>query len=842
MKYGKFITSEAEIEYNSSENEYSTKRVRYIEAKKQAGESFFNSLADELPEGIGMLCFKKSFTSSGNVKKAVVRSTALGVYDLFVNGQRVGTPAADGTVYDELKPEWTDYNFHVLEQEYDVTGLLKKENTIVAVVSEGWWRGRISYGIYGKKPRAFCAEIMIENADGEVEFVSSDTGWQTCHGGRIRTASIWDGEYYDATYPDIATEWDAYEWTDSVIADYATMKIEKPHGSPVSVRKGLEHTPKSAVVYSETFDNGTDYGAIKPSSKKVGEGCERVTLKKGETLLLDMRQEIVGCPEFTLKAARGTKLTVAFAELLNDSGDASRGNDGPKGSVYVKNYRSALSRLVYVASGEGTEVYRPTHTFYGYRYLSITANDDAEIKSVVGKVIGSEMTELGNFETSSAEINKLYSNIVWGMRCNYLSVPTDCPQRDERLGWTGDTQVFIGAANYMADTRAFMHKWMDDARYSQIGYDGNFGNIIPRVFGHKGHGVSACAWTDAGIIVPYKVWKMFKDKSILEENYEAIEEYMNTLAKEGHEGPRPNYGDWLAYEKTDKPYLSLAYYAYDISLMIKICDVLGKKDRVEHYKSLLSYIVDKFTERYVRDGELTEKTQTAYLLALAFDLVSGDVKKKTVKQLRDKIRANGYRLSTGFVGTGILNQTLSKVGLDSEAYSLLMQYEDPSWLYSLRQGATTVWERWNSYTIEKGFGDVTMNSFNHYAYGAVAEWMYDTMAGIRPDEKNGGFKHFTLRPTPDDRRKIPHGQERINYVKASYNSVNGVIESSWTRQNGATVYNFTIPEGTDARVELVDSGKDIVINGVSFTLEELSAFKRSGRVVFKLGAGKYEIK
>ena len=290
------------------------------------------------------------------------------------------------------------------------------------------------------------------------------------------------------------------------------------------------------------------------------------------------------------------------------------------------------------------------------------------------------------------------------------------------------------------------------------------------------------------------------------------------------------------------PYLSLAYYAYDISLMIKICEVLGKSDRVAHYKALLAEIEMKFTERYVRDGELTEKTQTAYLLALAFDLVSGDVKKKTVRQLRDKIRDNGYKLSTGFVGTGILNQTLSKVGLDDEAYSFLMQYEDPSWLYSLRQGATTVWERWNSYTLEKGFGDVTMNSFNHYAYGAVAEWMYGSMAGIRPDEKRGGFKHFTLRPTPDSRRKLPFGQERIDYVKATYNSVCGHIESSWTREQGKVVYKFIIPEGTDARIELIHSGEDITVNGVNFTRAELGAFRRNGRLVFTLTSGCYEIK
>jgi len=842
MEKACFITSEAEIEYNSSESRYDHRRQLLNEARKSEGKETYNSLDMELMEDIGMLCFRKDFCVKENAKKAVIRSTALGIYDLFINGQRVGISTPDGTVYDELKPEWTDYRFRVLEHEYDVTDLLQKENTVIAVVSEGWWRGRISYGVYGKKPRAFCAEMDIEYSDGTAETVSSDTDWLTCHGGRIRTASIWDGEYYDATYPDVTVTPDAYEWCAAVKADFSDAKIEKYLGAPVRIRAGLDCRPKSATVHCGVEDNGTEYGKIKVLSRKVGDGCERCILKKGETLLLDMNQEIVGCPEINVRAEKGTKITVAFAELLNDSGSAARGNDGPEGSVYVKNYRSALSRLVYVASGEGEETYLPTHTFYGYRYLSITADGDVTVNSVVGKVIGSALKEIGSFECSSAEVNKLYSNIVWGMRGNYLSVPTDCPQRDERLGWAGDTQVFVGAASYIADTRSFMHKWMTDARYSQVGFDGNFGNIIPRVFLSRGHAVSACAWSDAGIVVPYKVWKMFGDVSILRENYDAIEEYMATLAKEGHEGPRPHYGDWLSYEPVDMPYLSLAYYVYDISMMIDICKVLKRKERAEYYKSLRAEMIEKFNVRYVENGEITVKAQTAYLLALAFDLVSGQVRKTTVRQLRDRIRDNGYKLATGFVGTGVLNQTLSKVGLHDVAYSLLMQYENPSWLYSLRQGATTVWERWNSYTLETGFGDVTMNSFNHYAYGAVAEWMYSYAAGICPDEKNGSFRHFTLRPTPDNRKRLPIGQERMTYVNATYNSVNGLIKSAWAKEQGKTVYRFTIPKGTDARVELLDIGKEIVINGVSFTYDDLGAFKSKGRTVFKLSAGEYEIK
>lgn len=834
MKKAIFITSKEEIKYNLEE--YGEKA-----AINKVGVEF-NSPALVLPEGIGLLCFRKKFSVSKGIDKAVVRATALGVYDLFLNGARVGSVTADGIAYDEMKPEWTDYKYRVLEQEYDVTKLLREENELVAVVSEGWWLGRISYGYYGRKPRAFCAEVELLFDDNTNETVSSDTDWEACHGGRIRTASIWDGEYYDATYPDAVTESDAYEWKKAVKADYADMRIEKHPGNPVRIRKGLDVTPKSATVYNGVEDNGSDFGKIRICSKRIGAGCEAGILRAEETLLLDMSQETVGRPEIKIKANKGTKLTVCFAELLNDSGCAERGNDGPEGSAYLKNYRSALSRLVYVAGGSGVETYVPTHTFYGYRYLSIKADGEVEILSVTGKVVGTEMNETGTLETSSSELNKLYSNILWGMRSNYLSVPTDCPQRDERLGWAGDTQVFIGAASYMADTGNFMRKWMADVRCSQIGFDGRFAHIVPRIFYERSHALSACAWTDAGIIVPYKIWRMFRNKAILEENYDAMEAYMSSIAMDGHEGPGMVYGDWLAYEKTDLPYLSLAYYVYDISLMIKISTLLGKKDREEHYRGLHSEIVEKFTQRYVTDGEINVKTQTAYLLALAFDIVKGSVRERTVKQLRDRIRDNGYKLATGFVGTGILNQTLSKVGLDDIAYSLVMQYEDPSWLYSLRQGATTVWERWDSYTLEKGFGNVKMNSFNHYAYGAVAEWMYATMAGISPDENRGGFKHFVLRPTPDTRKKLPRGQERISYVKATYNSVDGLIESSWSYENGAVVYKFTIPEGTDARIELIDNGKDTVINGMTFTREELGAFRRRGRIVFKLGAGKYEIR
>ena len=805
----------------------------------------YNNLTMDLPEGQGMLCLKKDFSVSVGKRpiKVTLRATALGIFDLFLNGKRVGAQTLQGEVFDELKPEWTDYQVRVLEYVYDVTDRIKNENTLMAIVSDGWWRGRNTFGYYGKKDRAFCMELECSYADGSTEIVPTDTSWTCTFGGRLRTASIWDGEYYDATYPDVVAHPECYSWEPTVCADFAAdIQIEPHRGDPVRIRPSLEQHPICSTVYGGTEDNGSDFGRIRILDKKIGNGCEKTVLHKGETLLLDFGQEFVGWPEICVKAAKGTTIRGYFSELLNDSGLESRGNDGPEGSPYVKNYRSALSRMVYVAGGKGKESYHPSHTFYGFRYFFLTVTDDTEIFSVKGLVVGSDLRETATFETDNDEINRLYSNIVWGMRGNYLSVPTDCPQRDERLGWTGDTQIFAQTASYLADTRKFLLKWMDDARASQIGYNGAYADVIPRVWKEGAHAVSSCAWSDAGIIVPYKLWLMFGDKNALRENYASMEAYMKNLLQYGLEGPRNNYGDWLAYEPTDFAYLSVCYYAYDAQIMKKVSDVLGNKERAAYYASLLTKIKAYFAEKYISDGALTEQTQTAYLLALCFDLVSGDVKKHTIRLLRNKIRDNGYMLSTGFVGTGILNQTLGKVGLDQEAYSLLMQYKDPSWLYSLRQGATTVWERWNSYTREKGFGNVAMNSFNHYAYGAVAEWMFSTMAGIRPDEKKGGFRHLTLHPTPDMRKKLPDGQERIHHVKATYTTDNGTIESAWSRDHEGIVYRFTIPEGCEARVELLSHAETLHINGLALTTEELGAFRSGGRLVFRLKSGRYTIR
>ena len=813
-------------------------KQRYDHPWKRPGGMIFNSKDIELEPALGQVLFLNKFSICRPVRSVKVRATALGIFELYFNGKRVGNKTPDGVVYDELKPTWTDYRSRVFEYEYDLTDMAGESNTLVAEVSSGWWSGRISFGIYGFKPCAFCGEIEIEYRDGGSELIYD--GWKTAIGGRVRHADIWDGEYYDSREPDPAQHPVAYEWRTAERADFANCRIVKPVGEPIRCKRGLTFAPKRATVHCGRVDNGTDYGEIKVLSDRVGEGCDELTLKGGESVIFDLGQNIVGRPRLVIKGAEGTVVKGYFAELLNDSGMASRGNDGPKGSMYIKNYRSALSRLTYVASGEGEECFEPLHTFYGFRYFELTADRDIEILGVRGVVITSNITRTGYIETDNAEVNKFISNTIWGLRGNYLSVPTDCPQRDERLGWTGDTQIFCGAASYLFDVDGFLKKWLGDARDSQTGEGGAYCDVIPRVFAGGNNGNAA--WGDAGIIVPYRLWLMYRDTDTLREHYDSMEQYMRYLEQFGLEGPNTAYGDWLNYDVTDKRYIAVAYYAYDAYLMAKMSEILGKHDRAEYYRGLRERIKTHFCDRYLDENGLKVRTQTACLLALKFDLLPDGVREDTVGLLEQLIVDNDYTLSTGFVGTGILNQTLSELGLDDLCYSLLLQTKDPSWLYSVRQGATTVWERWNSYTLERGFGDVGMNSFNHYAYGAVVEWMFSGMAGIQPMEEYPGFEKVKLSPRPDVRQTLPEGQDRINHVAARYDTCRGIVESGWDRVENGIEYRFDIPEGMVAEVCLDVEGDKLSVNNVKLTASSLGAAVFEGKWSFELTSGKYIIK
>lgn len=813
---------------------------------------------------LGMPMFRKTFeTEDQEIVSAKVYASSLGVYDLYVNGTRVGRPDENGeTIYDEMKPGWTDYNERVLYYSHDVTDLMKKggENVILAQVGTGWWTGRISYNTYGTKDMAFLAKTIITYSDGTKKVLNTDSSWKTSKEGVIREADIWDGETYDANYPSAAlmstsdyTEDDSWSKV-SYDTNFGGV-ISAQVGQTIQVRKELERTPVTTSVYQGSKDNGSDYGVVNVIKDDYN-ADDVIELKKGQTVVYDLGQNMVGWPNITVKAPKDAQISMHFAEMLNDSGKTSRGNDGPEGSLYMANYRSAASTSIYIAKGDEKESYRPTFSFYGFRYVSISADADITIDSFRAEVLGSAIPETGSLETSNSSVNQLISNTLWGQRSNYLSVPTDCPQRDERLGWSGDTQVFIGAASYNANVAGFFNKWGQDARDSQTSV-GQYTDTIPR---SAAVGAGNAAWGDAGIIVPYTMFKMYGDTQIISQMYDSMEKYMNWLNSRGFEGAGTAYCDWLAPNEQDnqgiiRNLIACAYYAYDTQLMAEMSDAIGETQKAEAYRARFNEIKDHFQEKYINNnGTLAAgaDTQTGYLITLKVGLFKDDDQKQAATDiLVNKIKANGNKLGTGFVGTAMLNQTLTEVGAVDMAYTLLLQRDNPSWMYSIDQGATTIWERWNSYTKENGFGPVDMNSFNHYSYGAIVEWMYSDMLGIKADEDQPGFKHIILKPQPDRRadEDIPANQERITWVKGSYDSAYGMINAEWNWSEDGFNYTAEIPANTTATAYIpVEKDMEVTVNGIPAAEfeKEKDGIKYvdtvEGNAVFEITAGTYEFK
>lgn len=788
----------------------------------------------------GIALFSRRFTVE-TVKYARVDATAMGVYELYCNGRRVGRLNDVGeTVYDEMKPGWTDYRARVLYYSYDLTPYLHEgENTLLAAVAPGWYDGRINYGTYGETHVAFMAAIRILDAAGE-RTVYTDTDWQGAWGSAVRASDIWDGELYDARQPSPA-ELSAGEGS---IA-WGTVETEErdlfvtPHVGPtVTVRAGLTRKPESIVIYHGTEDNGTDYGRV--HTVRTSRGEDGFTLRRGETAVIDLGQNMVGRPAFTVEGKEGTTVTVRVAEMLNDSGSSARGNDNPEGSVYTANYRTARSKALYTLCGTaGGETYCPLFTFFGFRYLEFTATEDVTVSSLSCPVMGSDTRETGHMETSHPAVNQLISNILWGQRGNYFSIPTDCPQRDERLGWTGDTQSFCGTAAYNADVDGFFHKWLQDVRDSQTA-DGRYTDVVPyiRVVGY-GNG----AWGDAGIIVPYIIWKMYADTAIIEEHYASMERYMDWLATTDLEGPDTVYGDWLSYEPTDKRYISVAFYALDAHFMTFMSRAIGKEDRAEHYESVYTAIRAHFQARYCdENGDLLPefRSQTGCLLALRLGLLDEQNVPAVAAALKQNIIDNGYKLSTGFVGTPILCTALAECGENNLAYSLLLQTGNPSWLYSIEQGATTIWERWNSYTKATGFGDVSMNSYNHYAYGAVQEWMYRHVAGIETTKDAPGFAHPLLCPKPDTRTpdELPEGQVNITWVKTRFDSHSGLIVSNWDMTDGF-VYECEVPVEATLHLPVLTAAETFLADGEEQRFDAYDRTPDGYAVILRLTPGRH---
>lgn len=803
----------------------------------------------------GMPIFRKTFELNGKVRRARLYATGLGVYNAYINGERVGQTDEEGnTIYDELKPGATEMFKTVFYTTHDVTALLRNgKNAIGAELSTGWWNGGIVHGTYGNKPNAFRAMLKIELEDGNTMIIPTDLTWLSNTNGPLRKGDIYNGETYDARLEDgqFTPDYDDSEWFATAVSNDFKGEIRAFEGPAIQAVEALRRYPQTIQIYEGTKSNGKTYGAINVVEEIKGQN--HFTLRAGQTAVIDLAQNASGWVSFTAKGDRGTKLRFRFGEMPNTTGDRGRGDDGPAGSVYTENLRSAEATLYYTLKGAADgESFHPTSTYFGFRYIEVTASADVELTNVIGETVTSAMEEKSSFHTSHEDVNKLYSNVMWGQRSNFVSVPTDCPQRDERMGWTADTQVYSMAGLYNGDTRNFYKKWMRDMRDAQRN-DGAYGVIAPY---HWQVGYGAAAWADAGVILPWNVYVMTGDKDILRDNFEANEKYMSFLAAQTGDGYDYNggyttYGDWVAYVSTDSRYCSVSYYAYVADLMARTCRALSERDgdtysqKAEQYEQLFENIRKEWQHRYLNSSKVpTQGTQCGYLMALRYNLLPDETSvNRTRTYLHRAITNNSYKLNTGFLGTAILNQTLTENGYIDDAYTLLLQRNDPSWLYSIDQGATTIWERWNSYTIASGYGPVSMNSFNHYSYGIIAEWMFRHMAGIVPDETQPGFKHFVLQPYTDTRTTLRSGQKRITSTEADFASDYGSIKAEW-ECNGTKemTYRVTIPANTTATLRLpVEDGLYVYESGEPAADAEGVKYvgTKDGYAVYEVGSGSY---
>ena len=772
--------------------------------------------------------FVSDVTNKKKVVSAVWMTSGLGVYDIYVNGKLVGEEV--------LKPGFTHYAKTKFSFTYDVTEAFNKKagavNQLSAQVTPGWWADKIittsrHEGMIGKKC-AFRGVLQLTYKDGTKEYFGTDIdNWKAGIAGPVKHAAIFDGEYYDAR------ELPGYATIEKLSAPEVNSEFKgeifPSEGAEAYQRPDLTLTPVQAYVWNEIEGaKEEEYGKV-VISREYKNG-EIIRVAPGETLVVDFGQNAAAVPSFVFKAAEGTVLTCLPAEILNDgNGAKSRGMDGPEGSCHRTNLRIADIAVILqytFADNKDFVKYTPRCSFFGYRYVSITATDEVLIKSIASLPITSITSELqtGKISTGNPLINQLLSNTKWGMYSNYLSVPTDCPQRNERLGWTADTQVFAETGTFFANTQSFMHKWMRDMRDTQQP-NGSYSGVAPLAM--NGINEMRLGWADAGVIVPWIIWKQYNDTEIVDENWESMEKFMNLIneTKYNHETLAPRNGnyqwaDWLSYEPLESAggsafyrdenrkrhphaealkywnYLSLNYWMIDAGMMYDMAKATGRDASryaamYEEAKSIL------LSEHLNSDGtfktEILNTMQTPALFALKNKLVEGQAKEDMIARLRENFKQHGDCLQTGFLGTSILMSTLSDNGMTDIAYELLFQRKNPSWIYSIDNGATTIWERWNSYTIEHGMGPKGMNSFNHYAYGCVCEWIWEVAAGISCDASAPGFKKIIMRPMPD---------KRLGFVDAEYESPVGTIKSSWKYEGDQWQWNFTVPEGAVAEVTL----------------------------------------
>lgn len=716
--------------------------------------------------------FTKKLDLYKNVHRAVLYASALGVYVGELNGNRIGE--------EFFAPGYTSYFTYVQFQSYDVTQLIQKgENELKFSIANGWYLGTIvkKNNFYGDT-RALIAELHIFYADGTDETIVTDESWKVSEDGPIRYADFYNGEVIDNTYSDINNP----KWSSAAVFKGKTPNLIAHMGAHVRIHS------KIAPVNSYKDKKGNQ--------------------------VFDLGQNFSGIVRLTVKAARGTGLLVRHAEITDN-----------EGCISTENLRSAKAQLPLVCGCDGENTFEPKFTFMGFRYVEVSSDDPFEIISLEGLVLTSDTPEIGDFKCSNPLVNRLWQNIIWGQRSNFLELPTDCPQRNERLGWTGDIAVFSSTAAYNADISLFMKKWLRDLRTEQS-KGGLIPFTVPDTHGFTSFKLATAGWGDAAAMVPWAVYLSTGDKDALGEQYESMKKWMEAeiraaaLLSLGHKkyvwDKSPfQFGDWCApgegfREWTRKgKWLATAYFANSARIMSRAAEVLGyDKDR-RKYEDLLQKIKSSFCREYLKeDGTLTGDFQSAYVCALYFDLLPDDMRKKAADYLAAMIEKNQGCLATGFLGTPYITFALSDNGREKEAYDLLLNERCPGWLYTVKAGATTIWERWDGLDengkLRTDIGISDMISFNHYAYGAIGDWFYRRICGLETDYKNAGYKHFILRPIPD---------KRFSFAETRHHSNYGEIYIRWDISGDEFTLSVTVPVNTTADVIMPGGEKTTVGSG-----------------------------
>ncbi|MGF7030759.1 alpha-L-rhamnosidase [Paenibacillus mucilaginosus] len=742
----------------------------------------------------------------GAIASARIYATAAGVYELYVNGERVS---------DELlAPGWTSYPNRLQYQTYDVTGLLQPGSNAAGIrLGDGWYKSGMGFEgknfKYGDR-RAALLQLHVRYTDGREDVIGTD-GTCTAATGGIRYSTIYHGETYDARLEPAG--WSTAEpsamdggWKPVEVLDLPLDTLVAQENSPVRVTERLR--PVSAFVT--------------PAGDHV----------------LDLGQNMVGRMRFEVTAPAGTRIVLRHAEVLDKDGN-----------IYFGNLRPAKQTVEYICRGGEAESYAPHFSFMGFRYVKVEGFPGQEnglpLEAFTGEVMHSDMEPAGEFDCSNELVNQLQRNIQWGQRGNFLDVPTDCPQRDERLGWTGDAQVFIGTALFNYQGGPFFTKWLRDLKAEQLP-DGGVPFVIPDVVG----GASSAAWGDAAVICPWTVYRYYDDRRLLAEQYDSMQAWVEYIRAQGENEYLWNtgfhFGDWLALDAKENSYIgatpkelvATAYYAHSTRLLRDSATVLGYEDDARRYGELHQGIVRAFREEFVTaTGRIASPTQTAHVLALMFDLVDDRVKPRVAKDLNDLIAENGYHLSTGFVGTPYLCFALSNSGYHDTAVKLLLQESYPGWLYSVSKGATTIWEHWDSIKPDGSFWSDDMNSFNHYAYGAIGEWMYRRVAGLDMDDAVPAYKRVRIEPL--------FGGRKLTHARAAHRSLYGRVETGWRMDGEEIEVHVEIPANTTAEVVLKGASLAALKEGGADTaasegVESAVGTEQGARLV--VGSGTYRFR